>query len=76
MRKGQRDDDFKYERGALIIADFSQNPVKVYSTIHQLIDDNLLSADSTALMDNLQFGGFTRALLDSYEQRFGLNILS
>jgi hypothetical protein len=31
LRSSQRDDDFKYERVALIIADFSQNPVKVYN---------------------------------------------
>lgn len=76
MRKGQRDDDFKYERVALIIADFSQNPVRIYSTTQQLIQDNLLPPNSTAVMDNLQFNGFARTLLDSYEQRFGLNILT
>lgn len=76
MRKGQRDDDFKYERVALIIADFFQNPVKIYNTTLQLIQDNLLPANSTATIDNLQFDGFVRTLLDSYEQRFGLNILS
>ncbi|MDQ6757057.1 MAG: hypothetical protein M3004_08980 [Bacteroidota bacterium] len=76
MRKGQRDDDFKYERVALIIADFSQNPIKVYSTTQQLIQDNLLPPYSTATMDNLQFDGFIRTLLDAYEKRFGLNIFS
>jgi len=76
MRKGQRDDDFKYERVALIIADFSQNPVRIYSTTQQLIQDNLLPANSTATIDNLHFNGFIRTLLDCYEQRFGLNILS
>lgn len=76
MRRGQRDDDFKYERVALIIADFSQNPVRVYNTTQQLIQDNLLPANSTATIDNLQFEGFIRTLLDCYEQRFGLNILS
>ncbi len=76
MRKSQRDDDFKYERVALIIADFSQNPVKIYSTTQQLIQDNLLPPNSTAMMDNLQFDGFARTLLDSYEQRFGHNILT
>jgi hypothetical protein len=76
MRKGQRDDDFKYERVALIIADFSQNPVNIYSTTQKLIQDNLLPVNSTATMDHLQFDGFIRTLLDSYEQRFGLNILS
>jgi hypothetical protein len=76
IRKGQRDDDFKYERVALIIADFSQNPVKIYNSTQQLIQDNLLPTNSTATIDNLQFDGFIRTLLDSYEQRFGLNILS
>lgn len=76
MRKGQRDDDFKYERVALIIADFSQNPIKVYNTTQQLIQDNLLPANSTATMKNLEFEGFVRTLLDVYEKRFGLNILS
>lgn len=76
LRRGQRDDDFKYERVALIIADFSQNPVKVYNTTEELIQDNLLPANSTATIENLQFEGFIRTLLDCYEQRFGLNILS
>ncbi len=76
MRKGQRDDDFKYERVALIIADFSQSPVRIYNTTQQLIQDNLLPPNSTATMENLQFDGFARTLLDSYEQRFGLNILT
>ncbi len=76
LRKGQRDDDFKYERVALIIADFSQNPIKIYSSTQQLIQDNLLPANSSASIDNLQFDGFARTLLDIYEQRFGLNILT
>lgn len=76
MRRGQRDDDFKYERVALIIADFSQNPVRIYETTQQLIQDNLLPINSTATMENLQFAGFTRTLLDCYEQRFGLNMLT
>ncbi len=76
LRKGQRDDDFKYERATLIIADFSQNPIKIYSTTQQLIHDNLLPPNSTASMDNLQFEGFTRTLLDAYEKRFGIDIFS
>lgn len=76
LRKGQRDDDFKYERVALIIADFSQSPVKVYNTTQELKTDNLLPANSTVLMDNLQFDGFVRTLLETYERRFGVGILS
>ena len=76
MRASQRDDDFKYERVALIIADFSQNPVKVYNTTQELFNDNLLPANSIASMDNLNYNGFVRTLLDVYDKRFGTGILS
>ncbi len=76
MRASQRDDDFKYERVALIVADFSQNPVKVYNTTQDLINDNLLPANSIATMDNLNYDGFVRTLLDVYDKRFGTGILS
>jgi hypothetical protein len=76
MRSSQRDDDFKYERVALIIADFSQHPVKVYNTTKELQTDNLLPVGSTASMDNLGYDGFVRTLLDVYDKRFGTGILS
>ena len=76
VRASQRDDDFKYERVALIIADFAQNPVKVYNTIEELKEDNLLPENSIASMDNLCYEGLTKRLLDVYEKRFGSGILS
>ncbi len=76
MRSSQRDDDFKYERVALIIADFSQTPIKIYNTIEELIEDRLLPINSIASMEHLCFQGFTRTLLDVYEKRFGIGILS
>lgn len=76
LRSGQRDDDFKYERVALIIADFSQSPVRVYNTTAELIADNLLPNNSTASMDNLAFDGFIRTLLERHERRFGTGKLS
>lgn len=76
MRTSQRDDDFKYERVALIIADFSQNPVKVYHTTQELAADGLLPANSTASMENLSYNGFITRLLSVYEKRFGTGILS
>lgn len=76
MRASQRDDDFKYERVALIIADFAQNPVKVYNTIEELTNDNLLPTGSTASMDNLSFTGFTNRLIDVHDKRFGSGILT
>lgn len=76
MRASQRDDDFKYERVALIIADFSQNPVKVYNTTQDLINDNILPANSIASMANLNYDGLTRTLLDIHDKRFGSGILT
>lgn len=76
MRKSQRDDDFKYERVALIITDFAQNPVKVYNTIQELVTDNLLPANSLANMDYLGYEGLVRTLLDVHDKRFGSGILT
>lgn len=76
LRASQRDDDFKYERVALVVVDFSQSPVKIYTTTQDMINDNLLPENSTASMDNLNYHGLTRTLLDVYEKRFGTGILS
>ena len=76
LRASQRDDDFKYERVALILVDFSQNPIKVYETTQELHNDGLLPNGSTASLDNLCYEGFIRKLLDVYEQRFGTGIFS
>lgn len=76
LRNNQRDDDFKYERVALIIADFAQNPVKIYRTTDELNNDGLLTEDSRASMDHLSFDGFIDRLLSVYVRRFGSGILS
>lgn len=76
LRASQRDDDFKYERVALIIADFAQNPVKVYTTTEELKEDNLLPENSIATIENLCYDGLIERLLDVYEKRFGSGILS
>lgn len=76
LRASQRDDDFKYERVALIIADFSQSPVKIYNTTQELINDDLLPNNSIASMDNLCYEGFVEKLIQVYERRFGTGILS
>ena len=76
MRSSQRDDDFKYERVVLLIADFSRNPVKIYNTTEELLGDNLLPENSTASMANLNYDGFVEHLLRVYERRFGTGILS
>ena len=76
MRNSQRDDDFKYERIALIIADFSKKPVKLYNATEDLLKAKLLPQNSKALMDNMDYYGFIRCLLETYNKRFGSGILS
>jgi hypothetical protein len=75
-RANQGDDGFKYERVALVVADFSQSPVKLYTTTQDMINGQLLPVGSTASMDNLNYNGMARTLLDVYERRFGTGILS
>ena len=76
MRNSQRDDDFKYERVALILADFSQTPVKVYRDNEELNVDGILPTGSTADMEDLSYDGFVDRLIHVYERRFGKGILS
>lgn len=76
MRNSQRDDDFKYERVALILADFSKTPVKIYRNIAELNADGILPAGSTADMTNLSYDGFVDRLIEVYNKRFGTGILS
>ena len=76
MRSGQRDDDFKYERVALILSDFSQTPVKIYRNNAELNADGILPVNSTADMNNLSYDGFVDRLLKVYNRRFGTGILS
>ncbi|WP_396632385.1 hypothetical protein [Maribacter sp. R86514] len=76
MRNNQRDDDFKYERVALILADFSQTPVKIYKNNAELIADGILPPGSTADMTNLSYDGFVDRLKMVYDKRFGTGILT
>lgn len=76
MRASQTDDNFKYERVALVIVDFSRNPIKIYESTSELIEDNLLPENTDASMENLSFNGFIERLIQVYERRFGTGILS
>ncbi len=60
----------KYERICLLVVDFNRDIPKIYSTDEDLKEDGLLSADSTASIENLTFDAFIPALLDTYRARF------
>ena len=77
LRTSQGDDFFKYERVALIIADFEQNPVKIYETAGELVADGLLPNESTASLSGMTFNSdFIPDLLNIYAKRFGAGKLS
>jgi len=73
-RVTQGDDFFKYERIALLIADFSQNPVKIYESVDELKSEGLLPSNSNCTLSNLVYSGFIDDLLSIYERRFGAGI--
>lgn len=69
-------EEYKYERVCLLIADFSKNPIKIYSTDAELQADGLLPAGSLATMSGLSFEYFIRDLIQTHNDRFGTGILS
>ena len=76
LRNSQGDDFFKYERIALMIVDFSQNPIKVYENVNDLKAYNLLPQNSTCSLNNLTYAGFIDDLISMYGRRFGTGKLS
>ena len=64
-------EEYKYERVCLLIVDFSRETPKIYNTNAELIPDNLLPANTTASIDNMNFPSFANELIKVYEQRFG-----
>lgn len=64
-------EEYKYERLCLILADFSQTPVKIYRNDTDLISDNLLPQNTTATLNGLGYDSFISDLITIYETRFG-----
>lgn len=70
------DEGYKYERVCLVLADFSKNPVKIYTDESQLKADNLLPSSSTVSLSKINFQNFITDLLQIYSTRFGTGKLS
>jgi len=60
---------YKYERTALILVDFSTDPVKIYKNIRELKDDGVVNPKYTEDYTNLSPFGFSKAIIDSYLER-------
>jgi len=72
-RDSKKREEYKYERLCLILADFSQSPVKIYKNDAELIADNLLPTNSTATLNGLGYDTFISDLMNIYSTRFGSN---
>jgi len=70
-RKDQDDilESYKYEKSALILVDFSQNPVKIYQTLDELKKDKIVSEDFNEDYNLLAPQNFTNKLIKKYKKR-------
>lgn len=69
-RTDEEDEEYKYERVALLIVDFSKENPKLYSTTKQLKDDGLVSDDFKLELEDISFKRFTSDLIEIYNNRF------
>lgn len=71
----------KYERIALILVDFSKNPVKIYKNYNELVEDGFFKDTLTIFDSNcidfsdLSYEGFLSDLFNTYITRFNLKTL-
>lgn len=72
-RQDSTTDEFKYERCALIIADFSKEIPVLYSTTKQLKDANLISENFDLELADIAYPNMIDDLLNIYSQRFDIN---
>lgn len=69
-RQSDSEDLHMYERCALVIADFSKSPCKIYSSTDELKKDKLVSSNFSLELRDISFEGFTRDILSAYNSRF------
>ncbi|QTA83285.1 Uncharacterized protein dnl_56830 [Desulfonema limicola] len=63
---------YKYERSALILADFSRNPVKIYKDMEELKKDSVVSKNFPENYSKLSPVNFSKDIIDTYMKRHGL----
>lgn len=72
-RLNSEDDDYKYERCALLIVDFSKEVPKVYNTTKELQDDGLIANDFDLEFSDISFANFIEDILQKYSERFEIS---
>jgi len=63
---------YKYEATALLLVDFSQNPVKLYTTIEELKADGIVSQNFNEDYSLISPVGFTDRIINSYKHRHNI----
>ena len=69
-RIDENDEEYKYERVALIIVDIHEDEVKIYTTTKQLIDDGLVSREFELELEDISFKNFSKDIINIYADRF------
>lgn len=72
-RQDPTTDEFKYERCALIIVDFSQEIPILYSTTRQLKEAELIPEDFDLELADISYLNMIDELLNIYQQRFDIS---
>ncbi len=72
-RVNSEDDEYKYERCALLIVDFSKEIPKIYNTTEELKEDGLISDDFDLELGDISFLNFVEDILHKYSERFDIS---
>jgi hypothetical protein len=63
---------YKYERVALIIVDFRQDPPRIFLTGEELVNSHLVTAEVGARYNDLSPVDFVKDLVQIHQERFGI----
>lgn len=69
-RNSSTDDFYKYEKCALIIADFSKKYCEIYTSTDELKKDSLVSKKFSLELQDLSLDTFIKDILESHKERF------
>ena len=68
-----QDDDYKYERVALLIVDFNRPEPKLYTSTQELVEDGLLDKEFVLDYSEISYPKFSEDILSIYSERFDIN---
>lgn len=69
-RKDENDEEYKYERVALIVVDIYNEEPKIYNSTYQLKKDGLVSKEFDVELKDISFENFSKDIINIYSDRF------